>query len=282
MELTFNQEGKKFVAEFTASADFNLHIEKHWGGEVSILKSTVDEEGATYVQELKMGEYQSVLDKDFSEKVYPKHYRIVSSTQYLRAFVTSEGEISAGSGNYVYYSGGMYDFAEAFALVSILKVKGDSTKAFLTMGMAQFGTSFNPENIIGVGFDLSMKINDGLVTVGDLIANASKNWTQITEEEFYRDPNALEDGRFRVLSDYENTDVILQYDEGMTWRDWVNSSYNLNPTTNKPYLKIDGEDIYWKYSDGMSGSIQKEQDGYSGIGIDDLIINKTYYAVIIA
>lgn len=136
-----------------------------------------------------MGDYQGVLDKDFSEVITPKAYRITSSTQYVKAVVTAYEEI----------------------------IEKKNTQTLLV----------------------------------------------------YR--NNQEGGAFTI-----------EYEEGMTWRDWVNSSYNLNPTTNKPYLKIDGEDIYWKYSDGMTGSIHNENEDYSKPEIDDLIINKTYYVAIIA
>lgn len=63
------------------------------GGEVFISKSTVFDEGATFVRELKMRSYQSVLDKDFSELITPKAYRITSSTQYVKAIVSSYEEI---------------------------------------------------------------------------------------------------------------------------------------------------------------------------------------------
>lgn len=93
VELTFNEVGSKYVAEFSVDGDFNLHIEKPRGGEVFISKSTVFDEGATFVRELKMGDYQGVLDKDFSEVITPKAYRITSSTQYVKAVVTAYEEI---------------------------------------------------------------------------------------------------------------------------------------------------------------------------------------------
>lgn len=195
---------------------------------------------------------------------------------------------NGGGGNYVYYSGA--NGCEEFVLfASIIKANIDSEIVFFPTGlfMSMYGVDGFVEGLISAGFDLSMKItipgSSELVTVGDFIANVSKKWTQITEEEFYRDPNALEDGYFRVSSDYENTDVILQYDDGMTWRDWINSHYNLNPTTSKPYLSIGYDKIvHWKYSDGYYGSMHNEYESDSSIEIDDLITNKTYYAVIIA
>lgn len=188
---------------------------------------------------------------------------------------------ASGGGSYVYYRGTMKDFQDYALLSSIAKMDFNGQTVFPPTAFS------NIENIIAVGFDVSMKItnpeNMTMITVGDFIAEASKGWTQITEEEFYRDSNALEDGYFRVLSEYENTNVILQYDDGMTWRDWINSHYNLNPTTSNPYIRIGySSDVCWKYSDGYLGSIRNEHEPDSAVGIDDLITNETYYAVIIA
>lgn len=99
-------------------------------------------------------------------------------------------EFSAnGGGDYVYYSGTMRDFAEGVAMASIIKANMDGDIVFWPSGV--FWTpDANNENIIGAGFDTSMKMtswddSSELITVGEIIAEPSKNWTQITEEEFY-------------------------------------------------------------------------------------------------
>ena len=99
---------------------------------------------------------------------------------------------ASGGGNYVYYSGGGNDFGMYGMVASNWKVKADSAITFKTTGQVLGMGSFNPEDVMGAGFDLSMKMTEPvsgeLVTVGEAIAEPSKNWTQITEEEFY-DPN---------------------------------------------------------------------------------------------
>lgn len=97
-----------------------------------------------------------------------------------------------GGGNYVYYSGTGDDFVEWLAVASIIKATTD--KGILLMPQGDFIISgTKPDNVIGAGFDTSMKLKSfasafELTTVGDVIAEPSKDWTQITEEEFY-DPN---------------------------------------------------------------------------------------------
>jgi hypothetical protein len=126
-------------------------------------------------------------------------------------------------GNYVYYSGGGNDFGTYGMLASILKVNTNSAVIFVPIAMAISGSSFDPNSMIGAGFDLSMKISHPesgeLVTVGEAIAEPSKNWTQITEEEFYKIPTM-------VAIDFSGETKYYAYEEGMTWGEWVNSEYS--------------------------------------------------------
>lgn len=126
---------------------------------------------------------------------------------------------SGGGGNYVYYSGTGDDFVEWLALASIIKATTD--KGILLMPQGDFIISgTKPDNVIGAGFDTSMKLKSfassfELTTVGDVIAEPSKEWTQITEEEFYKIPHL-----------FTYNDTTYEYEEGQTWGEWVNSSYN--------------------------------------------------------
>lgn len=93
-----------------------------------------------------------------------------------------------GGGNYVYYSGSG-DVFNGYMLASIIKVNVGSAILFIPPGMAPYINSFTSENIMGEAFDLSMKISHPLtgefITIGKIIAENNKDWTQITEEEFY-------------------------------------------------------------------------------------------------
>lgn len=135
-----------------------------------------------------------------------------------------------GGGNYVYYSGTLLDdFDQNIGMSSILKVNIDSTILFLPsiMALGEFG---GLDSLISAGFDLSMKVTDTesgeLITVGDVIAEPSKDWTQITEEEFYKvapDPWA---GPTTNVTRYNGEVVTINYEEGMTWYEWCNSELN--------------------------------------------------------
>ena len=130
---------------------------------------------------------------------------------------------SGGGGNYVYYSGTMQDFSEGVAMASIIKANMNGDIVFKPSGVF-WSTDANSDIIIGAGFDTSMKMtswddSSELITVGDVIAEPSKEWTQITEEEFYKAP-----AQFTLM--YGDEPKTFFYIEGMTWGEWVNSDYN--------------------------------------------------------
>lgn len=217
----------------------------------------------------KKGTTEPINPKDFAEEI---------ST-------ISDG--NGGGGNYVYFDiSGLSDGDKKsfFNVASLAKLRLYGGLSIIPMSLSLL-TDSPTTSYLALAVDESAKIlvNGKYATIGEMLYTGSGPALppRITEEEFYRDPNVIEDGYFRVFSDYENTDVILQYDSGMTWRDWINSPYNLNPTTNKPYLKIQGEDMYWFYSDGWTGSMHNEYENDSPVEVDDLITNKTYYTVII-
>lgn len=87
MNLTFEKQGNKYVAEFEATSDFNLHIEKG-NGTLSVLQSSVA--GGKYdgVPSLRMMEVDAVLDTDVIGVIYPKQIRIVSEVLPTLAVVT--------------------------------------------------------------------------------------------------------------------------------------------------------------------------------------------------
>lgn len=87
MELQFTQQENVFVAEFTAEADFNIHIEKG-NGFVTLYQSGV--EGGRYdlVRSLNVNNYDVVIDADCMALVYPKYMRIVSTVMPTMAVIT--------------------------------------------------------------------------------------------------------------------------------------------------------------------------------------------------
>lgn len=81
MELTFTKSSDSYIAEFTASSHFNLHIEG--GGNISVYRKTSGE-GWDYLT----SDQGSVLDSDYGFSVYPKDMRIVCSKEPSMAVLT--------------------------------------------------------------------------------------------------------------------------------------------------------------------------------------------------
>lgn len=88
MELTFRKEGSKHIAEFSATADFNLHLEKEKEGLLFVQQRT--SESGQY-DSIKGGDFapqDKVVDCDFVGAVYPKYIKIVSEAEPTLAVVT--------------------------------------------------------------------------------------------------------------------------------------------------------------------------------------------------
>lgn len=94
MELQFTQTEKGFyVAEFEATADFNLHVERKAIGQVLMYQSTGTGDYAL-VEGVKQLEGKTVFDYDFTALIYPKRIKIVSMSEPTYAVITSEGEVT--------------------------------------------------------------------------------------------------------------------------------------------------------------------------------------------
>lgn len=87
MNLTFTQEADFWVSEFTAAADFNLHIEKGEGS-IYIYQRTTSEGEYDYVRAMGSSTYDKVVDIDFVGVVYPKWIKVVSYAEPTMAVVT--------------------------------------------------------------------------------------------------------------------------------------------------------------------------------------------------
>ena len=88
MELSFVKEGSKYIAEFSATADFNLHLEREDGGLLYVSQRT--SESGQY-DSIKGGDFapqDKVVDCDFVGVVYPKYIKIVSEVEPTLAVVT--------------------------------------------------------------------------------------------------------------------------------------------------------------------------------------------------
>lgn len=88
MDLTFTQQGNSFVAEFEATADFNLHIEREESGYVEVYQKTAGEKYAHVKGVPIQLRYQLTIDETFVGVVYPKMIKVVSATEPSLAVVT--------------------------------------------------------------------------------------------------------------------------------------------------------------------------------------------------
>jgi len=88
MELTFRKEGSKYIAEFAATADFNLHLEREDGGLLYVQQRTST---SGQYDSIKGGDFapqDKIVDCDFLGVVYPKYIKIVSEVEPTLAIVT--------------------------------------------------------------------------------------------------------------------------------------------------------------------------------------------------
>lgn len=93
MELTFLLDGNKWVTEFEANADFNLHIEKG-AGSLSVSQTSVPGGKYDNVPSLRMSPEDATLDKDVTALLYPKTILIEARTKEAPyAVISSEGDV---------------------------------------------------------------------------------------------------------------------------------------------------------------------------------------------
>lgn len=95
MELKFSKVKESWVAEFEATADFNLHIEGLPEGRVSIYQRGTNSGEYAYVKSATP--YPSLgktYDYDFSALVYPKFIKVVCESEPTFGEVVSDGEVT--------------------------------------------------------------------------------------------------------------------------------------------------------------------------------------------
>jgi hypothetical protein len=89
MELNFREEKGVYVAEFEATADFNLHIEREEKGSIAVYQRTTP---SSEYDSIYMGGYfnrdHKTFDADFVGAIYPKYIKVVSSAEVVTAELT--------------------------------------------------------------------------------------------------------------------------------------------------------------------------------------------------
>lgn len=97
MELTFTKNGNRYEAEFEATGNFNLHIERKKAGGVAIYQKP-SAEGKYATDSSWSDNAPAVVDMDISMLIYPKMIKVVSRAEVACASVTMAGENSASGG----------------------------------------------------------------------------------------------------------------------------------------------------------------------------------------
>ena len=97
MELEFKKVGSRYEAEFEATDNFNLHIEREAKGDVQIFQKANAE--CDYATDPSWEEEfaSKNIDKDFSMLVFPKYIKIVSESEVTRCIATISGGGSSES-----------------------------------------------------------------------------------------------------------------------------------------------------------------------------------------
>lgn len=90
MELKFEKVKNLYVAEFEATGDFNLHIERVSDGRFLVHQKSVA--GGEYdivdtVSYMDL-DHKAVIDLDFTALVYPKWIKVVSESEPTLGVVT--------------------------------------------------------------------------------------------------------------------------------------------------------------------------------------------------
>lgn len=91
MVLNFTKDGDKYVAEFNADANFNLHIERNEGGFLFVNQRTTQSGRHDSVNGASFGYDDPVVDVDFVGAIYPKNILVVSQVMPTMAEVTFAG-----------------------------------------------------------------------------------------------------------------------------------------------------------------------------------------------
>ena len=93
MELNFVNKDNVWVAEFEATADFNLHIDGVAEGKIKVYQRGSAGGKYAYVRAATpYPSFSNVYDYDFTSLVYPKFIKVVCATEPSYAEIASNGE----------------------------------------------------------------------------------------------------------------------------------------------------------------------------------------------
>ena len=88
--MEFVKKNGMYEAEFEATADFNLHIERKAGGRFLIYQKTVENGEYDIVDSVDYQDYRhkTVIDLDMTAAIYPKYIKVVSESEVTMGVVT--------------------------------------------------------------------------------------------------------------------------------------------------------------------------------------------------
>ena len=87
MELNFIKNDKQdWEAEFEATGDFNLHLERDRKGTITILQKTHKDSEYAFSNEFPY--YYNNFDYDFGALIYPKWVKVISDSEVLKGEIT--------------------------------------------------------------------------------------------------------------------------------------------------------------------------------------------------
>lgn len=92
MNLTFNQVGNVYVAEFEVTSDFSIHIEKPEGS-IAMGQSSVAGGQYDNVRSFSYDAKDRVIDTTVIGAIYPKQMKITCSVMPTMAVLSSEGDV---------------------------------------------------------------------------------------------------------------------------------------------------------------------------------------------
>ena len=98
MALKFTNVGENWVAEFSVTDDFNLHIEREESGYLIVNQRTTAEGKYDSIRDGSFNYSDPVVDIDFTGVIYPKYIQVISKVEPTYAEVTSNGEVKQTGG----------------------------------------------------------------------------------------------------------------------------------------------------------------------------------------
>lgn len=207
MEIKFEKLNGLYVAEFEATSDFNLHIERNQRGAFTIAQRGTKQGKYAYITDENYDD-RVTIDVDMLGEIYPKYIKVTSVTEptYAEVNMKSEGGGESGSKEVIYFTVDDFtsvNFVDLGRLASTIKIKlsdSSSASAFgnpgdiviirpIDLGMSgteigdkKVAVAFIPElKLFSINYTGTFKDIANEVLGGDFFNFT----TEITEDEYY-------------------------------------------------------------------------------------------------